>query len=257
MTPLRHPPSRPGRRGVIRSRRSTPDRLAGVIETDAQRLADRIAADFPELRDLSDPVWRASTAAKVIDCVLSLRKNYKRVVEPRVQRFVAAHPDVCSGQDLLTLIDSYPSPGEFLCAELQMNSPGKASAMVGVLRYLLDIQYRFQGDDEEARLVAWARWARPGDYLTLDVPGFKLAGFQYLRMLFGAETTKPDVHILRYLEEVLGRQFLGLASREVLAVYIIERAGEILGGSVRQIDVAIWCVARVNDCHPEARLSCP
>lgn len=214
--------------------------LFGMIEADAQHLAERIRRDYPSPRTPSDPVWRSSAAAKVIDCVLSLRKNYKRVVEPRVLTFVDAHPGIRSCNDLLSFINTYPSPMEFYVTELNMNSPDKATALVGVLEYLLDIQARFDGDDEDARLAAWARWARPGDYLTLDVRGFKLAGFQYLRMLFGAETTKPDVHILRYVEEVLGREIRGRASREVQAVYAIERAGEILGGSVRSLDVAIW-----------------
>ena len=123
---------------------------------------------------------------------------------------------------------------------LSMKSEGKANALVGVLDYLIDIQQRFDGASEGERLAAWARWARPGDYLTLDVHGFKLAGFQYLRMLFGTETTKPDVHILRYAEQALARPIRGKPSSEVQAVYAIERAGEILGRSVRQLDIAIW-----------------
>lgn len=74
----------------------------------------------------------------------------------------------------------------------------------------------------------------------LDVPGFKLAGFQYLRMLFGAETTKPDVHILRYVARTLNRPPATRANEMVRAVYAVERAGELLGVSVRSLDVAIW-----------------
>jgi len=211
-----------------------------MIEADAHMLAERMKTDFPSVREPTDPIWRASPAAKVIDCVLSLRKPYKSVVEPRVKAFVARHPDVTACAALQQLIMSYPSPVEFHAQELSMKSSGKASALVGVLDYLVDIQRRFDGHTEDERLSAWARWARPGDYLMLDVNGFKLAGFQYLRMLFGAETTKPDVHILRYVESVLGRPVAGHPSKEVQAVYAIERAGELLGQSVRSIDVAIW-----------------
>lgn len=211
-----------------------------MIEADAHQLAERFALDFPATRSLTDPVWRDSAAAKVIDCVLSLRKPYKNVVVPRVEAFVQSNPEIYSCSDLLDLIASFDSPVAFHASVLDMNSPGKASALVGVLEYLIDIQKRFDGDCENCRLNAWAQWARPGDYLTLDVKGFKLAGFQYLRMLFGAETTKPDIHIIRYVEDVLGRPVAGHPSREVQAVYAIERAGEILGRSVRQLDVAIW-----------------
>lgn len=211
-----------------------------MIEFDAHRLADAISREFPIAPSHTNPDWRGAAAPKVIDCVLSLRKPYKAVVEPRVQGFVQSYPHVQRCDDLIRLIRSFESPLAFHATVLRMNSPGKATALLGVLEYLVDIQARFKGDDEDARLLAWAQWARPGDYLTLDVPNFKLAGFQYLRMLFGAETTKPDVHILKYIEKTLDRSIAGWPSREVQAVYAIERAGELLGRSVRDIDLAIW-----------------
>lgn len=211
-----------------------------MIEADAERLAAHIDRDFPVIQEPTDWIWSQSVAVKVIDCVMSLRKNYKSVVEPRVRAFVDLHPDVMACSQLVSMIRGYPSPAEFHKQELDMNSPGKATALVGVLEYLVDAQRRFPGEHEETRLTAWASWARPGDYLTLDVRGFGLAGFQYLRMLFGAATTKPDVHILRYAEKVLGRPIGGDAARQVQAVYAIERAGELLGHSIRGLDVAIW-----------------
>jgi hypothetical protein len=47
---------------------------------------------------------------------------------------------------------------------------------------------------------------RPGDSYFLGIKGFKLSGFQYLRMLFGAQTTKPDVHIVKFISEIVGRK---------------------------------------------------
>lgn len=211
-----------------------------MIEADARTLADRILLDFPSPRGLADPVWRFTPAAKVIDCVLSLRKKYKLIVEPRVKRFVNSHPSVIRCPDLRTLIDSWQSPESFMAEVLHMRSPSKATMLVGVLDYLIDIQDRFEGEHEEERLAAWARWARPGDCLTLDVHGFKLAGFQYLRMLFGADTVKPDVHILAYVEEALSRPIAGRMAREVQAIFALERASELIGQPVRHIDVAIW-----------------
>jgi hypothetical protein len=215
-----------------------------MIEADAAILAERIRTDFPAIAEPMHWIWTQSPPLKTIDCVLSLRKNYTRIVEPRVKRFAAAHPEIADCASLRSLIDRSPSPVAFFAAELAMNSPGKAAALVGVLDYLLDIQRRFDGATEDARLAAWARWARPGDYLTLDVRGFGLAGFQYLRMLMGADTVKPDVHVLRYVERVLGRPVTASASQCVQAVYALERAGELLGHPVKSIDVAIWSLQR-------------
>lgn len=211
-----------------------------MIEADAERLAAQIDRDFPVIQEPTDWIWSRSVAVKVIDCVMSLRRDYRAVVEPRVRTFADRHPDVTACSQLVSMIRGYPSPTEFHKQELDMNSPGKATALVGVLEYLVEVQRRFQGGTEEARLKDWACWARPGDYLTLGVPGFGLAGFQYLRMLFGADTTKPDEHVLGYVQGVLGRPIAGNASREVQAVYAVERAGEMLGHSIRGLDVAIW-----------------
>lgn len=211
-----------------------------MIEADARTLAERLRRDFPSPLPVPIPVWRRTPASRVIDCVLSLRKSYERVVKPRVKRFGERYPDVVSCSDLRSLIDTFASEEAFHKDALHMASPGKAAMLVGVLDYLIDIQQRFDGTTEEERLTAWARWARPGDYLMLDVPGFKLAGFQYLRMLFGAETTKPDVHILAYVGDALGRSPATRPSEQVCAVYAIERAGEMLNVSVRSLDVAIW-----------------
>jgi hypothetical protein len=206
-----------------------------MLEQQASTLARRIKADFPQLRVPAVPAWRSTAAARVIDCTLSLRKSYPRVVVPRVQRFTAEHPGVQSCADLRALIDSYASSAAFLDAVLDMRSEKRASMLSGVVDYLLDIQHRFDAKDEAGRLALWAQWARPGDYLAVNVRGFGLAGFQYLRMLFGADTVKPDVHIIRYASEALGAKIT-----DVRAVYIIERAGELLGEPVRAIDVALW-----------------
>jgi hypothetical protein len=211
-----------------------------VIESDARQLAAAIRSDFPVEVLPSDAIWQSTPALRVIDCVLSLRKKYDTVVLPRVRTFGERFPEIESCADLRAMIDRYPDPLSFLNETLTMNSPGKADALVGVLDYMIDIQQRFPGETEPTRLGEWARWARPGDFLTVGVRGFALAGFQYLRMLFGAETVKPDVHILAYAERVLRRRIAGNASAEVGAVYVYERAGELLGRSARQIDIAIW-----------------
>ena len=206
-----------------------------MIEADARRVAERITTDFTTIRNPDHWIWRQTPAAKVIDCVLSLRKKYATVVVPRVREFVERHPTVRSCDDLLALIAEHESPAAFIADQLRMRSPDKGAAIAGVAAYLVDMQQRFDHADEEQRLQAWAQWARPGDYLAVDVHRFGLAGFQYLRMLFGASTVKPDVHILNYLTEVLGRRVT-----DVQAVYILERAAELAGIDAIKLDVTIW-----------------
>ncbi|MCE7974822.1 MAG: hypothetical protein DYG92_10965 [Leptolyngbya sp. PLA1] len=211
-----------------------------MIEADAAVLAESIRRDFPVARTPRAPARPLTTAAKIIDCVLSLRKPYTTVVVPRVSRFMDAHPHVRACADLRALVGAYATPAAFVAAELQMNSARKAAMVLGVVEYLLDAQRQFNAPTEEERLTMWARWARPTDYLLLDVPNFKLAGFQYLRMHFGADTVKPDVYILRYVQNALGRMIAGRPEREVQAVYAMERASVLLGRAARSVDANIW-----------------
>ena len=91
----------------------------------------------------------------------------------------------------------------------------RAETLVGVLRYLLEVQAAFNGPSEASRLADWANQAKPYDYEPLGISGFGLSGFQYLRILLGAQAVKPDVHIRRFVSEAVGRpvqdvQALGL-----------------------------------------------
>jgi hypothetical protein len=152
-----------------------------------------------------------------------------------VKEYVDRFPTTRSCTDLIDLIGRYPSPEAFCREALRYNHDQVGQRILDVARYLVDAQGRFPEPTEAERLTAWAQWTRPGDYLELEINGFKLAGFQYLRMLFGAETTKPDVHIIGYVSKAIGRKV-----SDVHALYILERAAEISGRSIRALDNVIW-----------------
>jgi hypothetical protein len=54
-------------------------------------------------------------------------------------------------------------------------------------------------------------------------------------MLFGADTSKPDVHIKRFLHDTLNRKLSDIDS-----VLLMEAAASHLGLSVRAVDHLIW-----------------
>ena len=67
------------------------------------------------------------------------------------------------------------------------------------------------------------------------IRGFGLAGFQYLRMLFGANTTKPDLHIRRYVGHCIGEPVT-----DMRALQLLEPAAKEAGISLRDFDTTIW-----------------
>jgi hypothetical protein len=76
---------------------------------------------------------------------------------------------------------------------------------------------------------------KPTDYERFGVQGFGLSGFQYLRMLFGVPTIKPDVHIRRFVSDAVGRT---VTDEEALA--LMEAAGKHLEWPLSRLDYAIW-----------------
>ena len=216
---------------------------------EVEQLVDVLRQQFLSISPPPDAVWARSPAVKVIDCVLSLNRHYDRMVLPRVQHFTRNHPEIQTLSQLHALMARYASPLAFSITELDYYHQRRAETLLGVIDYLLEVQHEHEGCTETERLERWAVWARPGDYLAIGVPGFGLAGFQYLRMLFGAQTTKPDVHIIRFVSDAVHRKVT-----DVQALYLLERAAKCSGLPIRELDIAIWEASARNK-NPTPNLS--
>lgn len=205
-----------------------------MSEEEVLRLAEVLQRDIAPLAPAELTAMRFAPPVRIIDCVLSLRANYLRTVLPRIEQFSSAHPRILTCPELAEAMQ-VSGPAQFMTTTLRMNHPTKAQTLLGVTRFAITVQKGLQGATEEQRLTAWAAQARPGDYITVGVKGFGLAGFQYLRMLFGADTTKPDVHIVAFVSSVLDRKV-----PDIQALLLLEEASRRAGLSVRAVDGRIW-----------------
>jgi hypothetical protein len=132
-------------------------------------------------------------------------------------------------------MDSFESPDAFVRDALTYRDALRAQVLSGVLDFLLKVSASRPGNSELERLENWARETRPAEYRGVGIRGFGLAGFQYLRMLFGANTTKPDVHIRRYVGAAVGRRV-----SDVQALDLLEEAADAHGVALRDVDTTIW-----------------
>ena len=210
-------------------------REVNIAEADVATVAKRIEDFSSHIPSTGVSPDTRPSAIKVIDCVLSLRTSYDKVVVPRLETFMSAHPCVQQVSELADLMASYPTPYEFIQQELNYNSEWKARILQSVVRYVCKIVEEESTASEEEVLQQWATRSKPQECYILKIKGFKLAGFQYLRMLFGADTAKPDVHIIRFLSDTLNR---GVSDIESLL--LLEAASERVGISVRAVDSFIW-----------------
>ena len=203
--------------------------------TDTKTLASRLQQDFPEVKPSVDRAWSRAPALRVVDCVLSLRRNYDRFVVPRLDGFESRFPETRSVRALRDQIDSYPQPEEFVRQALDYRDADRARILDEVVDRVLEFAAASAGTSELERLEHWASQAHPDGYKVRRIRGFALAGYQYLRMLFGANTTKPDVHICRYVSRCVGHTVSDL---EALA--LLEGASTISGVRLRDLDTTIW-----------------
>lgn len=201
--------------------------------TERQLLADAIRRTFPTITASRDPAWSRPAALRVIDAVLSLNRNYDSFLVPRLDAFQANFPDVRSVAELHDMLASFEDPHAFLKQTMRYDDRARAATLAGVVAYLLK-EVSANAPETDA-LRNWAEEAKPEDYKKMGVRGFGLAGFQYLRMLFGANTTKPDVHVLRFVSEALGRPV-----SDVEGLRLLEEAAGSWGLSLRDLDTSIW-----------------
>jgi hypothetical protein len=194
-----------------------------LIVAELRRLAHSV-------QQSSDRAWSRQPAVRVIDCVLSLNRNYDGFVVPRLHRFEKAHPAIQSVSDLQRLMKDYSSPHRFVKSTLEYDHEARAIILSRVVDYLIGVR---GGSDQ--RLTHWAAETKPTDYTTVGIPGFGLAGFQYLRMLFGANTTKPDMHICGMIAKWVGHRVA-----PIQALLLLEKAAVEAGVRLRDLDTTLW-----------------
>ena len=147
---------------------------------------------------------------------------------------MVAFPEVSTCEQLRDLMVR-EGPSVFLQQRLNLRFPARAEILLNVTTRLAEITYSIGGRSELERIERWASLAHPQEYVAFGVKGFGIAGFQYLRLLFGANTTKPDVHIVRYVNATIGHRVTQLT-----ALHLLEQAAAMCGIPVRAVDSAVW-----------------
>ena len=209
------------------------------VGTDRARDRERLVATLrrlgPSVRRSSDRAWTREPAVRVIDCVLSLMRRYDSFVVPRLDQFERRHPDVCRVSDLQRLIASFRSADRFVTEALDYRHEERAETLRAVVDWLASIGGTGSQAEQLANLERWALDACASDHMALGIRGFGLGGFQYLRMLFGANTTKPDVHICRFVASSVGHRV-----SDVEALELLEDAARDAEIVLRDLDTTIW-----------------
>jgi hypothetical protein len=103
-----------------------------------------------------------------------------------------------------------------------------------ILRRLVGF-FETEGVTDQASLVKWATEARFRTHFQGRVKGLGYAVFNWLIMRQGVETIKPDVHVLRFVQNAVGRPV-----KETVAVEALMRVAHEIGIPAYKLDWAIW-----------------
>jgi hypothetical protein len=214
---------------------------------------ERITTILARIKEIEpDPLPRDKTvldqspAVKVMNSVLSLGMDYRKVVKPKLDAFQKKNPDVRQVTELAAFIEEdYQTPIDFLIQEFNNYSHKpknirKANAINSVCEKLCGIIDASPSVPEEDAIRQWALRAKPKEYRVWNIKEFRLTGFQWLRVLFRANTSKPDRRILKFLSDTLNEKFPDSNKKKLEAVELIEEASAHSEFSARDIDRIIW-----------------
>jgi len=201
---------------------------------EIETLAAAVRQLAATIRPSTDEAWKQSPALCVIDCVLSLNRDYDGFVAPRLKKFGERRPQLESFTELQKLIRDYPSAHDFVKEELRYDHKARADVLASVVDWFIGICGTGAPEEQRRRAEEWAK-SSSFRKSSPNIKNFGLSGFQYLRMLFGANTTKPDIHIRRFVGKVVGREV-----SDHQALDLLERAASEVGVNVRDIDTTIW-----------------
>jgi len=202
--------------------------------TDHDKLVSALRELAPSIRPSSDRTWSREPAVRVLDCVLSLNRPHDALIVATLDRFAREHPGIRTVPDLQALMARYQSPSAFVTEVLNYR-PGYAGVLSAIVRWLATVSGGGSYAEQLSNLQRWAAKAAPSDHQKLLIKRFGLAGFQYLRMLFGANTTKAESHIRRFVTTCIGREVSAME-----AVNLLEEAALETGISLRDLDTTIW-----------------
>lgn len=169
-----------------------------VLESYANEAAPEYRMHAQKFRNLNR--WTgADPVLLIVDAAGSASGlNYANIVKPNVEEFDREFVDtdkVSSLADLAELEDDPEFEEEFTI--------GRPNIVYEVPQNLLEEDD--SGRDDLEILTRWAETADPESYRSDPVGGVGgvgLATFQYLRMLAGAKTVKPDIQVRRFVEEL-------------------------------------------------------
>jgi len=167
----------------------------------------------------------------LVDAVLSMNRKYDSFVVPRVK--LIRKSGIKTLEEVLKAIEDKGING--FCIVWNYNHPERVEILKRLANKFLQIKKELKVSNDLLVLKEWAKQSTAIDYPKFGVKGIGFVTYQYLRLMCGADTTKPDVHLKRAVKEGVGKK---LPEAEV--VQLVEQSAKRMNVKARQLDYALW-----------------
>lgn len=166
----------------------------------------------------------------LIDAVLSINRKYDSFVKPRIE--IIRNSNITSF-DLLS--HELEKGDKYFMSLWNYNHLQRAELLRNLLQYFINYKNNNYIKDDLETLRKWGKESSVEKYKDWNIKGIAFTTYQYLRMLCGADTVKPDIYILRIVEKGIGRK---LSPKD--SVRIIEEISKDINIKARDLDHSIW-----------------
>ncbi len=192
----------------------------------------RYVADLP--LDFDAPPGEShydNAVLPLVDAVLSMNRQYAGFVVPRVE--LIRHSGIQTIDQLNDAITHLGISG--FCQLWHYNHPQRVEILKRLIAKFQAIKKDMEIEDDLIAINAWGTKSTIADFDNFDVKGIGFTTFQYLRLLCGADTVKPDIHLRRAVKDATGRPM-----SKLVTVTLVEETAHELGIPARRLDYALW-----------------
>lgn len=168
-----------------------------------------------------------------IDAVLSINRQYYKFVVPRIKYFMDNHPEIITLKQLKVILEEEGAQG--FSHYWNYNHVQRYETLYRLVEKFLEIQQKYNAETELASLRLWSQSINVKDFSEFNVKGIGIATFQYLRLMLGASTVKPDVHIKKAIFTAIGRKV-----NDIDAIILFEEACKTLCVPTKAMDHELW-----------------
>ena len=128
----------------------------------------------------------------LVDTVLSINRKYDSFVKPRIELIKNTRIDSFD-----SLRQELEKGDEYFISLWNYNHPQRIELLRNLLAYFIDYKNNNNIKTDLETLRTWGEESSVEKYSNWNIKGIAFTTYQYLRMLCGADTVKPDIHILR------------------------------------------------------------